>query len=305
MLLSAYRQNVVDILNDPNNAFYTVASLNRWINRARAQVAKRGQCIRLLTPGAASVTGFVQGAAGSGYSSPPTVTVSGPDMIQGPSFVTATGTAVLSGNTVASITLNVAGTGYVKAPTVTLTGGGGGTGASFTATLGPHWTTTAGVEVYTFAQALAALNNAAVKGVIDILSISVAYSGTKMTLDECSFAEMQAYLRSYTMGQSYPAAWAKYGQGESGTLYLAPIPSDTYAVEADCICTPVDLVDDTTVDLIPDGWDEPVYYYAAFLAYQNASKNDDAKMMYAEFERLMIGARGNSTSVMIPSMYNG
>ena len=304
MLLSVYRQNLVDILNDPNTAFYTTAALTRWINRARVQVAKRGQCIRLLTPGSASVTGYVQTAPGSGYTSPPTVTVSGPDMIQGPSFVTATGTAVLSGNTVASITLGTGGTGYVKPPTVTLTGGGG-TGAAFTATLGAHYTTTGGVEVYKFSDMVTAIANAGVKGVIDVLGLSVYCGGARFTLDETSFAEMQAYLRAYSLGQNYPCVWAKYAQGENGTFYLAPVPSDTYALEADCVCTPVDLVDDTTVDLIPDGWDEPVYYYAAFLAYQNASKNDDAKMMYSEFDRLMIGARGNSTSIMIPSMYNG
>ena len=48
--------------------------------------------------------------------------------------VTATGTAVLSGNTVGSITLGVGGAGYATAPGVSFSGGGG-TGATATATI--------------------------------------------------------------------------------------------------------------------------------------------------------------------------
>ena len=48
--------------------------------------------------------------------------------------VTATGTAVLSGNTVGSITLVVGGAGYATAPGVSFSGGGG-TGATATATI--------------------------------------------------------------------------------------------------------------------------------------------------------------------------
>lgn len=302
MLLSVYRQSVVDILNDPTNAFYSVTLLNRFINRARSQVSKRAQCVRLLTPGSASVTSYTVTAGGSGYTSPPTVTVTGPDMIQGPAFITATGTAVLTGNAVTSITLGTGGSGYVKAPTVTLSGGGG-TGATATATLGTHFTTTAGVELYTFAAAATSLANTAVKGIVDILGLSAAYSGTKLTLNECSFTELQAYVRSFSMGQMYPVIWAKYAQGESGSFYLGPVPGDQYAIEADCVCTPVDLVDDTTVDLIPDAWNEAVFYYAAFLAYQNAARTDDAKMAFSEYDRLLMTARGSTTSVMIPSLY--
>ncbi len=59
---------------------------------------------------------------GSGYSTPPTVTISG----GGGSGATAT--ATLTGDVVTGLTLDDPGDGYVSAPTVTFTGGGG-TGA--------------------------------------------------------------------------------------------------------------------------------------------------------------------------------
>ena len=72
-----------------------------------------------------SITDGVQGievtAAGSGYTSVPTVTISAP-----PSGTTATATAVVgSSNTIIGIDIVLNGTGYTSAPTATITGGGG------------------------------------------------------------------------------------------------------------------------------------------------------------------------------------
>ena len=68
---------------------------------------------------------------GSNYSNV-TVTFSAPGEAGG---VTATGEAVLLGNTIASVILTEAGTGYTSAPTVTITDSGSGSGANVTCTL--------------------------------------------------------------------------------------------------------------------------------------------------------------------------
>ena len=64
---------------------------------------------------------------GSGYTSAPTVTFSGGDP-----WLNARGTAVVSGGAVTGVNVTYAGSGYVSAPTVTFTGGGGA-GATATA----------------------------------------------------------------------------------------------------------------------------------------------------------------------------
>src|SRR6185312_1700569 len=78
--------------------------------------------------GAALATALLVGAAinsisvvngGSGYTSDPTVTISG----GGGSGALAT--ANLTGGVVSSITLTNAGAGYTSTPTVTISGGGG------------------------------------------------------------------------------------------------------------------------------------------------------------------------------------
>lgn len=75
------------------------------------------------------VSATTVGTAGTGYTSAPTVTFSG-----GGATTQATGTAVLSGDGVASITLVTRGSGYTSAPTIGFSGGGG-SGAVATATL--------------------------------------------------------------------------------------------------------------------------------------------------------------------------
>ena len=82
-----------------------------------------------------SVASIAVDTAGSGYTSAPSVVVA--DAPAG--GVTATATAVLSGDTVGSIAVTFAGLGYTSAPAISFTGGGG-TGAAATATMVTAWT---------------------------------------------------------------------------------------------------------------------------------------------------------------------
>lgn len=75
---------------------------------------------------AAAVTGITVTAGGSGYSSAPTVVISG----GGGSGMTAT--ASLNGDAVSSVTVTSAGSGYTSAPSISFSGGGG-SGATATA----------------------------------------------------------------------------------------------------------------------------------------------------------------------------
>jgi len=68
-------------------------------------------------------------AGGSGYTSPPTVTITAPY-----SGTTATGTATISGGAVTGITLTNVGINYQYTPTISFSGGGG-SGATATATI--------------------------------------------------------------------------------------------------------------------------------------------------------------------------
>lgn len=51
--LTDYRIETNDLLRDSGNLFFSVAQINRYINKARQEVAKRTGCIRILIPGQA------------------------------------------------------------------------------------------------------------------------------------------------------------------------------------------------------------------------------------------------------------
>lgn len=86
------------------------------------------------------VTTITVSDGGSGYTSAPTVVITG----GGGSGATATATVV--GGEVTAITVTAAGAGYTSAPTISFTGGGG-TGATAVATLTPD-TINVGATVY-------------------------------------------------------------------------------------------------------------------------------------------------------------
>lgn len=301
MQLADYISNVQGLLNDPLSQFYSSTNLTNWINRARVQVAKRSFCIRRLTPSSGSISSFTISSGGSGYATA-TVTISGPDAIGG-TFTQATGAAVLSGGQVQSITVTNPGTGYVLPPTVTITGNG--TGAAATATLTAHFTTTAAQEVYDFSAATTVLqaHEDGIQAVIGVLDVAVSWGGLKPSLYWTPWSSFQAMARAINQGQNYPSVWSQFRMGESGSVYLFPIPASSYEMQWDCFCTPQALSQTQTVDAIPDNWTDAVFYYACYLAYMNAQRRDDSNAMRQLYDQAIVEAAAFSSPPRTPNYY--
>ena len=303
--LAEYQQATRDLLRDDNNKFYSPTQLARWINRARRQVAKMGQCVRLLPPSTASVTTITVTQGGSGFTSAPTVTVGDPD---GAATVnsTATASASVSGGVVTSITVITGGAGYVAVPDVTISGGGG-TGATATAVLGSHIATVVNQEVYRFEDisAIIALLYPGAGEVLGIQSVAVSQGAMKPMLSYLPFSQFQAYLRAYPYMRTWPTVWSQYGQGALGNYYVYPIPAQVTQMDVDCYCSVQDLTSGQTVDLIPEPWFEAVNFWAAHLAFLYSQRPDDARNMIATYEGKMLEARGAVDVSRIPTFYGG
>lgn len=303
MLLSEYRTSVRDLLHDPNANFYSVAQVDRWINRARKKVAETGRCVRQMPPCTASVASITVNAGGSGYTTA-TVALSAPDASTR-GTVQATATANLSGGAVVSYTITNPGAGYVAPATATITGDG--TGATGTPVLTGHVAAVAGQEVYPLAT-IAATMDALTPGLGSLLgvqSVSVSWGGMVPTLAKRDFSWLQMYGRSSTMMYTAnPRVWAPYGQGITGSFYLWPTPCQYAYMEVDCYFSVAALTGAALeVDLIPEPWNEPTFYYAAYLAYLNAQRTDDARTMLGEHSRLMMEARATVTTDTTPDPY--
>ena len=100
-----------------------------------------------------------------------------------------------------------------------------------------------------------------------------------------------------------PATWAVYGQGSSststgsassGSFYLDPPPDAIYTLNCDCVCYPIPLVDDTTVEAIPYLWTDAVPFFSAYyalLSSQTNARQADAERYLKIYETYVDRAR--------------
>ena len=302
MALTAYQTQTLRLLHDPNNTYFSAADITAYINIARNWIAGEGQCIRLLLSGG-TITSITTLSGGTGYSGTIAITISGAGQ-------QASATAPLSGSAVGTTTLVNGGWGYITgtSTTVTAAGSGGGTNATFTTVIDNSLTTVPGQEVYQFSTAntLAQLT-AGVNQVVGVLSVACAWGANaamKPILQPMIWSEFQAYYRSYNNGmENYPTVWSQYGQGVKGSIYLWPLPSQNSQMDWDCYCFPIALVDDTTAEAIPYPWTDCVPYYAAYLAFVDAQRKDDAENMYKMYDMRMKLARSMSETPFVPDYY--
>lgn len=292
------------ILHDFSGTLYgSPLSQISIINQARDRVALEGMCIRLLVPSSSGVISATPVANGTGYTGTPTVTVTGPDLPYGK---TATIIANIVGTAITSYTITSAGTGYVNVPTATVTGTG--TGATLTLGINLLNTTIQAQELYTFANANTIIDltsaTTGLSGIYGVMSVAISQGNIRPTMRYLPFVDFQAYCRAFEgTVQNYPVVFTQYGQGESGSIYLFPVPSGTYNMEWDTYCQPIDLVTDSTVEAIPYPWTEAVPYYAAMLCYEYSQRNDDSQRMMSLYKQKMVEARAFSQPPQVPDMY--
>lgn len=182
--------------------------------------------------------------------------------------------------------------------------------------LPPTLNTVANQETYDFSTVNGILPTQ-LSAVLGVVTIAVNIGTSKPTLRRYSWTAFQAYLRSYSIGLTgYPMIFAQYGSGSPYTdvntststatgvkIYLWPIPSAIYAMDWDCYCLPIALVNDSTLEAIPYPFTDAVPYYAASLALRGAQRKSDANDMESEWLKRVKQARAQSGMIFIPDMY--
>lgn len=115
------------------------------------------------------------------------------------------------------------------------------------------------------------------------------------------------FMNSAAPATGVPKAWSQYGEGENGTVFVGPVPDQDYTVNADCVCVPIPLADDTTIEALPAPWTIAVPYYAAYLALlssQTGDREQNAEKMLQLYEKFMTGARRQATSEVMPTNFS-
>jgi hypothetical protein len=169
---------------------------------------------------------------------------------------------------------------------------------------------TAGVQVYPFS-AITFAGSSATTGVQGPLNVRTAWRAV---------ASGQAWMRPrpfpwfalYELNEAVPipgppVAWAQYGQGVAGTIYVSPVPDAAYTLSLDTVCYPIPLVDDTTIEAIPYLWTDAVPFFAAFYALlgaQTVARDADADKMFQRYQQFVARARSAATPSVLSGLYD-
>lgn len=299
-----YQKQLTRFVHDAKQEIFDPEDLTTYINRARREVAQRAQCVRRLTPiSAPCVTASVV-ATGSGYTNP-TITISAPDFPNSlppyPLGQQATAAAILNGGGIGSCFIQNGGSGYFQ-PQATITDPTG-SGASVTIQTAPINQLNPGQERYNFSDIDVSVFPG-VESVYFVRSVSVLYSNYRYSLPWYSFTEYQAYLRQFPYQYSYvPTFVSMFGQGSDGSLYFYPLPSQVYQIEFDCLCTPQDLIDNQSYDVIPSPWDDAVTYFAASLAYAELQNLNFSEYYFNKFDAMCLRKSNYARVGRIPNIY--
>lgn len=141
--------------------------------------------------------------------------------------------------------------------------------------------------------------------VLNVRSISIVSSGGGLTkLDTVPWEYFnQYYLNKISPSTGQPTVWAQYSQGTSGSFLVDPIPNVVYTYVCDCVFRPSDLVDDSSIELLPYPWSDAVQYFSAALAYFQAQMREPAMNMMEVYKMFMARARSMSTPAVLPFQY--
>lgn len=286
------------LLREQKQDFENPEDLLSYINIARREVAGRTQCIRRLTPISGQVVDGTVVIGGSGYVNP-IATITTPDFPSGvlpsPGGRQATAGVSMNGGIVTDVTINDGGDGYFQ-PIVTITDASGpGTGATAALSISPINTLNIGQEVYPFSNIYLG-NWPGVDTVLAVHSVSVIYANYRYSLPCYSFSVYQSQIRSYPFQYEYvPTFFSQFGQGNNGSLFMFPLPSQTYQVEYDCFCLPTDLTLDNSIpEALPQPWTDAVKYMAVSLCFMELQNLNAAKFYEDQFDKRTLGYSGQA-----------
>jgi hypothetical protein len=275
MSLSQLLNDTSALLNDMNYSFISQNQLTRWINTSRRNAAKRTGCVRRLITGQSAFGASAQNNVAVPSAAQPGALPGGFSNGTYPNGNTTYGDFNQNYNQ----DYNVNYSYYPNPPPYYSIAYGA---------INNTCMTIPGVERYPY---IGFFNNflkaqyAGVDKVLDTIACAVNWGGTtRPNLDWMPWDEFQAYCRAYAvLNMSYPAVWSVFNDGPQGEIWMFPVPSQYNEIELDVTCQPLDLVDDTTFDAIPDGFQEALKYGAAAVAFESSGRFAQAQAMEDRF----------------------
>ena len=167
---------------------------------------------------------------------------------------------------------------------------------------------TLGTRVYPFSAIVLTGGSAAgIQGVLNVRTAWYQVGNGQKWMRPRPFEWFSLYeLNSPVPSSGAPQTWAQFAQGALGSIYVSPLPDGAYTLPLDCVCYPIPLVDDSTVEAIPYLWTDAVPYYAAYLALMSAqtgARTQEALGMFKLYSEFVSRARQASTPSVLSAQY--
>ncbi len=275
--LSSYLTEVRRLLHDANANFWSDAELTDNINDARERVVRDTGCLRSLqstyTPLAPNGTAATVWSAGA--------TVTNGQYLFSSVYVYL----VVSGGVLGASAPPYPAQGLAYPPSTPFADG--------TATL--QYASPA--EIIQYAALPQGVNT------LDILNINLYWGNSRIPLQYLAWTNFNAQLRYWQNYIGRPVCFSTYGQG---SLYIAPVPDQSYAIELDTIILPTALVlaSPSIVDQIVDPYTTPVAFYAAYKAKYKEQSYGEAELYKQEYTKHTIAALNSVFTRRIPNPYS-
>lgn len=275
--LQSYITEVRRLLHDANANFYTNSQLTDYINAARARIVRDTGCLRSVqtistpcTPVAGGATPYIW-AAGE--------TVNTDDYVFSNIYIYK----VVSGGVLGTTVPPYPSGTNVYPPTTPFTDG--------TATL-----QYAGkCEIINYAALPESLRT------LDVLNINLYWGNSRIPLRYMPWTDFNARLRYWQNYVGTPVAFSIYGQS---TIYLGPIPDQSYTLDLDTVLLPVDLVNLGDVDTIDDPYTSPVKFYAAYTAKYYEQSFGEAEIYLGQYKQQVQAVQASVYTRRMPDPYS-
>ena len=274
--LSSYITEVQRLLHDANSVFWSTSELTDYINDARERVARDTGCLRTLqvTSTPISSTGVAADVWTAG------ATVATGDFVFSNIFIYQ----VTNGGVLGTTAPPYPAANYTFPPSTPFTNG--------TATLqysGP-------AEIIPFAT----LANGST---LDILNVNIYWGNSRIPLRYLPWSNFNAQLRYWQNYVGRPVCFSVYGQN---TIYIGPVPDQSYVVEIDTTILPTALSQSTpnAVDPIQDPYTTPVAFYAAYKAKYKEQSYGEAEIYKQEYMKHVQAVLNSVYTRRIPDPYS-
>jgi hypothetical protein len=115
---------------------------------------------------------------------------------------------------------------------------------------------------------------------LDIINLNLIWGNTRISLQYLAFTDFNARLRYYQNYIGRPIAYTMYGQT---SIYLGPVPDQTYSIELDTVVLPTNLSNASPTETIPSPYTSPVAFYACYKAKHKEQAYGEAEIFKQEY----------------------